>query len=169
MKKSIAILLFLFPIMVIAHPIKMSLIYIEYKPESKTVYVECRMFADDLSLAISQEVSKKVSVGYWDDRERDIVNEFIKKHVKVKLGNKTLNLDFSEQDFDRSQNVVTLKYEFSSITLKAGEKVTMSNNLFFKQFKFAQTNVFQLEIPRVAQTTLQCYMDDYSKTFTVKK
>lgn len=166
MKKIITLLLF--PFMVMAHPIKMSLLYINYTPEDKSAYLECRLFGDDLRMAIEQEMETRISLDGWTEAEEGVVNNFIKKHVKVRFGSQDLTLDFNDYDYNSLNNVVTLRYEFSSLTLKTGEEVTMTNDLFFKQFTHAQTNVFQLEIPNVAEETIQCYMNDFTKTFTIK-
>lgn len=167
--KIIFATLFLLPFIVAAHPIKMSLLYIEYEPDNKTVYMECRLFGDDLSMAIEEEMGTKIRLGYWSDLEQDLINKFIKKHIKVSFGDQVYNLEYYDGDYNKSNNVVTLKYQFASIVLNAGEKITMSNDLFFKQFTYAQTNVFDLQIPKVAETTIECSMNNYTKTFTVKK
>ena len=160
--------LFLFPIILPAHPIKMSLFFIGYKTETNSGYVECRMFGDDLNLAIEEEMSQKISLGYWSKEEEEIVNEFVNKHVQLSFGERTLLLDFYEQEFDPSNNVITLKYFIPSLPLNSGETIALTNSLFFKQFRQAQTNIFQLDIPNVAETTLHCYMNDYTKIFTIK-
>ena len=54
MKKIVVIFLLLFPFLIIAHPIRMSLLYIDYTPEDSSIYLECRLFGDDMKMAIEQ-------------------------------------------------------------------------------------------------------------------
>ncbi len=169
MKKNVVIFLCLFPFLITAHPIRMSLLYIDYTPEDHSIYLECRLFGDDMKMAIEEEMSSTINLeDYWTDTEQKTVNTFIKKHIKVSFGNRTLALDFNDYEYNSANNVVTLRYEFSSLILKTGEQVIMSNDLFFKQFRQDQTNIFQLEIPNVAETTIQCDMNNFTQIFTIE-
>ena len=168
--KKLLFTFFLLPFLCSAHPIKMSLLYINYDADAKSVYMECRLFSDDLSFAIQQELAPPfpLNYGHLTEKQKYTVNEFINKHINVSFGDKKLRLEYYDYEYNSNTNVLTFKYDFPSISLIKGQKIFMSNSLFFKQFKFAQTNVFEVDIPKVAQSTIQCYYDDYAKTFTVK-
>ena len=168
-KKTLLALIYLLPLLVMSHPIKMSMLYVEYKPESKSLVVECRLFGDDLTVAIEEEMGRKINLGYWGDTEQELVNSFIEKHVNIRFGSRVCNLQFYDYEYNRSNNLVTLRYEFNAIALQVGDKVVLTNSLFFKQFSYMQTNILQIQIPKVAETTVECSMNDYTKTYIVKK
>lgn len=166
--KSILSLFLLFPLCILAHPIKMSLVHIQYNPETESVSIECRVFGDDLVLAIQEETSHKIKISNWNMEEEETVNSFMQNHVEVRFGKKLLNLDYTDIDYNASNNVISFFYRFSSISIKSGDKVSMKNDLFFKQFDFAQTNIFQLEIPQIHESNITCDKNNYSKEFIIK-
>jgi hypothetical protein len=165
--KNLLVLLLLIPSLALAHPIKMSLIYMDYTGDDHTLFLEFRLFADDLAMAVQEEMGTKIQLYKWSLEDRLTVNNFINKHVKITFGQQNLNLDPYEFFFEKDQKVVTMRYEYKPITLVTGQQVTVKNDLFFKQFSYGQTNVLQIEIPRVAETMIQSDLDNSSITFTI--
>ena len=166
--KKILVILFLLPVALLAHPLKMSLVYMDYMDDDKILFVECRFFADDFALAVEDETNQPIKTYNWSVDEQNRASVFIKKHIKIKFSERNLNLDPYEVFFDKSQKVVTLRYQFN-LELIDGDEMFFSNNILFKQFGYAQTNVLQIEIPRIAETMIQSDQDDYTLTFKVKK
>ena len=154
----------------LSHPLKMSLLYINYNPSTKLTYVECRLFSDDFKLAIEEEMLPKVPINFANMslEQKTTINNFINKHIKVIIGNVKLDLEFYDFIYNHFNNTLTLKYEYPSIKYNKGEKVVLTNSLLFKQFELAQINIFELDIPRVAKTTIRCFKDDYTETFTIQ-
>ena len=152
-----------------AHPIRMSMVYMEYDETDESLFIECRFFTDDLTLGIEDELNKKIGEFNWAQKEAQVVDEYINQHIKIGIGNKELNLQPYETFFNKSQRAVFLRYEYKGIKLIAGEKFFVSNDILFKQFQYGQTNVLQIEIPRVAFTMMQSDMDNYEITFTIKE
>ena len=161
--------LFLFPILTYAHPIKMSVLYLSYTPDSQSAIMQFRVFGDDLIFAIEQETAKQISLEDMTDTDREILNAFIKKHVKISFGSQTFNLEFDEYEYNPKNLLLTLKYSFSPLSLKTGEEVVISNDLFFNQFPTTQTNWYELEIPTVIETITKCRSKSGCvKTYVVK-
>ncbi len=140
----------------------------DYMDDDKMLFVECRFFADDFALAVEDETNQPIRTYNWSFKEQEQASTFIKKHIKIKFGDNKLNLDPYEVFFDKPQKVVTLRYQFN-IELIEGQEIFFSNNILFDQFGYAQTNVLQIEIPRVAETMIQSDLDDYTLTFKVKE
>ena len=140
----------------------------DYMEDGNTLFVECRFFADDFALAVADETNTAIRTFNWTLDEQSVASKFIKNHIQIRFGDKKLNLEPYEIFFDKPQKVVTLRYEFT-LKLTEGQEVFFSNDILFKQFGYAQTNVLQIEIPRVAETMIQSDQDDYSLTFKVKK
>ena len=167
--KKLTVILLLIPFIVSAHPIKMSLFFVNYSPETASANLECQLFAGDLVHAIADEMEVYIDPrGEWSEVDQKIVNAFIKKHVEIKFGSQDLQLDYATSNYNPANQVITLTYEFSALNLSTGEEVVVSNDLFFKQHGRIQSNIFQLQIPRVVKTTVTCYMNDYSKAFAVR-
>lgn len=161
--------LFLFSVLSVAHPKKVSFILIRYTPEQESAYMELKVFVDDLQLAIKDEMAAEIGTKNWNEPERKLVNAFIQKHVQLSFGRQSIDLAFCHTDYTPSNNLMTLKYELSSLPLSAGEQVSVSNTLFFKQFPRDQVNRYELQIPKVVEATLVCRNErDCAKTYTVK-
>lgn len=169
MKKLISLLLFLPLGVLFAHPIKMSLIYMDYDANDQSLFIECRLFSDDLTLGIEEELKQSIGEFNWTLKENELVNRFINQHIQISIGEQQLVFTPYETIFDKPQKVVFLRYEFHPIALIEGQKVTITNDILFNQFQYGQTNVLQIEIPRVAETMMQSDMDNYSITFKIKE
>ena len=166
--KNIIVLLFLTPFITLAHPLKMSFFNVKYTPETDSVFIELRAFSNDMSDAIKQEMQKEISFENWTGEYDSVLNEFIKKHTLIKFGDKQLNLEFYQYDYDSSKDLIIMKYQFSAIPLKKGDKVILSNRLLIKQYGPEQVNIFRIQIPQVANTTVTCFKDYDTQTFIMK-
>ena len=167
MKKFLLVFFLIQSLTLLAHPLKMSLIYIDYTDEDHSLFIEFRLFADDLALAVKEEMGTTIELYNWSPDDKLTVNKLVNQHVQITFGKNHLNLEPYELIFEKEQKVVTMRYEYQPIQLITGEKVHIVNDLFFKQFSYGQTNVLQIEIPRVAETMIQSDLDDYSITFTI--
>lgn len=165
--KSLLFALFFFPLMALAHPLKMSFMYVKYHPESETVQLNCRVFGEDLERAVEEELGQKVGVLDWTLEERTLINTFFNKHVKISFGGVDFQLEVKDTNYDRWNDLLTLNYEFSAIKLKQGDEISIANDLFFKQFKGEQSTIYELDIPKVVSTTVECTVHDYKQIFTV--
>ena len=141
----------------------------EYDANDQTLFIECRLFTDDLTLAIEDEYEKNINQFDWSWEHGQVVNQFINQHVQISIGNQNLLFDPYETIFDKTQKVVFLRYEFRPIELIKGQKLIVTNDLLFKQFNYGQTNVLQIESPSIAETMIQSDMDDYTITFNIKE
>ena len=168
MIKNLLASLILFPIIVMSHPIKMSLIYLDYSPDNKSVFIECRFFADDLSYAIQEETKQKIRYYNWSIEEEKIVDQFVNKHIRIDFSGKQLRLEPYQRQFDKSQKVVTIRYELTNVFLHDQKDIIVTTSMFFAQFGYMQTNVLQVYIPYVAETTIQSDQDHHTTTFKVK-
>ena len=168
MKSLFYLLIFGGPLVAIAHPLKMSLVYMEYDTTDQSLFVECRFFTDDLSLAIEEEMAVRISEFNWSPEDEMVVNQYINQHVQLSIGDHLFKFEPYEVIFERDQKVVFLRYEFRPVLLIAGQQMTISNDALFRQFQYGQTNVLQIEIPRIAETMMQSDMDNYTQTFKIK-
>lgn len=72
-----------------AHPFHLSICEIEYRPQSQTLQVSCRIFLDDLEIALNQENNVD---NYFENKSQQHINQdletFLKEHFSIAVNDK---------------------------------------------------------------------------------
>tara|TARA_Y100000589_G_scaffold319903_1_gene349073 strand:+ start:544 stop:1086 length:543 start_codon:yes stop_codon:yes gene_type:complete len=132
----------------VAHPLKLSASLVEFDPESKTMWMECKVFRDDFERSLSRAILKgqDPSTIKKEDKSK-IVNAFFQKYYTITHNGKKLPLDLKASKYLAGHNVLVLRFKPTKVKLRKGDTIAIRNTLFFQDFGYAQSNRITLRIP----------------------
>lgn len=143
--KQIIILSSLFILFSFSHPIKLTSSIIKYDSETKVISMECKVFIDDFAPAIGPNLENRInSKSLTKDDLLRIENYFITNYKIFIDGNK---LPLAIDKYKVANNVMTLSFYSTFITLKKGNKLNIENELLFEKFPDLQSNWMTIQIP----------------------
>ena len=143
--KQIIILSSLFILFSFSHPIKLTSSIIKYDTETKVISMECRVFIDDFAPVIGPNLEDRINnKSLTKDDLLRIENYFITNY-KIFIDGKKLPLAIDQ--YKVANNVMTLSFSGSYITLKKGDKLNIENELLFEKFPDLQSNWMTIQIP----------------------
>ena len=78
------------------HPFFVSVTDINQNAKSKTLEISCKIFCNDLELAILKETNKKIDIIHPQDKvfANKLIANYTAKHIQLKLNGKPCNLHF---------------------------------------------------------------------------
>ena len=127
------------------HPIKLTSSIIKHDTKRKAMSMECKVFIEDFSPAISSTLEKRVKeLSLTKDDILSIEKYFISNY-KIFINDKKLALKFTE--YKVKQNVMTISFSVEYLTLKKGDKLKIENELLFEKFPDLQSNWMTIQIP----------------------
>lgn len=130
-----------------SHPIKLTSSLLEYKQATGELSYECKVFIDDFENAINKTLSKKIAIQKPTQEDIAGINRHFGNHVKIFINGKVLPMMYKSSEVIKSANVYIIRFKDIPIKLKKGDKIQISNSLFFEEFEYAQTNFILVKIP----------------------
>ncbi len=147
MKKYTQIIIFssLFILLSFAHPIKLTSSIIRYDSEAQIINMECKVFIDDFSPAIGPNIEHRVNNKSLSTDDLLSIENYFNTNYKIFIdGDK---LPFVINNYKVANNVMTLSFSITNITLKIGNKLNIENELLFEKFPDLQSNWMTIQIP----------------------
>ncbi|MCU0437403.1 MAG: hypothetical protein MUC49_05765 [Raineya sp.] len=131
----------------LSHPIKLTASLLEYKQTTGELSYECKVFIDDFESSINKSLSKKINTQKPTQEDIAGINRHFGKHVKIWINGKEISLTYKSSEIVKSANVCIIRFKEVPVRLKKGDKIQISNSLFFEEFEYAQTNLILVKIP----------------------
>jgi len=148
------------------HPIKLTSSEIKYNSKTKDLRVECKVFMDDFAPAISSSLLTSLNQSsLTNDDKKGIENYFTEKY-KISINNN--NFTWKIENFDISNNVLSLIFCNHDVTIKKGDQLKIENSLLFEVFGEVQSNWMTIVFPpQIRNYNFESVIEDpvYTKTF----
>lgn len=145
------------------HPIHVSFTNMEYKAEKNMFHISFRIFADDFTNILEINNNKKVNLKSKSRPADDLIDQYIKKHFRLKFDNEPFNPDLLKLEYyiylDEKDEAVQVFYSYKKN--KAPSKVHIFNSLLFDLYR-DQKNLLIFS----CQNTEKALKFDYSKPDT---
>jgi hypothetical protein len=138
----------LLPGIAMGHPLKLSASLIEYNPDTKSLRMECKVFRDDFERSLHRTVLKGINPAtIKQDEKSKIIDSFFKNFYTIALNGKVLPLKLEASKHLTGHNVLVLRFAANKLKLRKGDKLKITNTLFFQDFGYAQSNRIAVRIP----------------------
>ena len=146
--------------MALVHPFFVSVTEINHNAKDKTIEISCKTFTDDLETSI--EKTTKVKVDIFNPKDpaaaEKAVNEYIRKHIAIKLDGKPVQLEFV--GYER-ENEATWSYFQVSNVANAPKKIDITTNLLFEASD-KQINLLHVTVGGTRKSTKLDYPADFA-------
>jgi len=129
------------------HPIKLTSSLIKYDASAKSIHIQCKVFIDDFSPAISETLFDNILNSAIPKSEIEQIEDYFNEKYKIKVNGKIFLWKIDSYDISLRENVLTLEASHSDIALKKGDKITIENALLFEVFGDIQSNWMTLRFP----------------------
>jgi len=107
--------------------------------------MECKVFIDDFSPAIGPNIEHRVNNKSLSRDDLLSIENYFNTNYKIFIdGDK---LPFVINNYKVANNVMTLSFSITNITLKIGNKLNIENELLFEKFPDLQSNWMTIQIP----------------------
>jgi hypothetical protein len=107
--------------------------------------MECKVFIDDFSPAIGPNIEYRVNNKSLSTDDLLSIENYFNTNYKIFIdGDK---LPFVINNYKVANNVMTLSFSITNITLKIGNKLNIENELLFEKFPDLQSNWMTIQIP----------------------
>lgn len=151
-----------------SHPIKLTSSLLEYQASTGVLSYECKVFIDDFENSINKTLSKKIAIHKPTQEDIAGMNKHFGSHVKILINGKPLPMVYKSSEVIKSANVYIIRFKDFPIKLKKGDKIQISNSLFFEEFEYAQTNFVLVRIPPfVKEENYDLSLDNRTVNFTL--
>ncbi len=131
------------------HPLKVTASLIEYNEDAKNIRVECKVFVDDFS----QSIGRPMNVNNLSERDIKDIERYFREFYVVMVNGKKYPFEYDSSYYEKSFNVLTIKFYESDFTVKKGDKLEVKNALLFDVFGFLQSNRMELRFPPFFQSS----------------
>jgi len=129
------------------HPIKLTASLIEYDVKNKRLKMECKVFIDDFEKSINKTLAKNINLSNLSKEDMKGIGNYFGNHYKIILNNKTLPIKYESSELLNKYNIITIKFTANVVKIKKGDKLIISNALFFAEFGSIQSNRMTIRIP----------------------
>jgi len=129
------------------HPIKLTASLIEYDVKNKRLKMECKVFMDDFEKSINKTLAKNINLSNLSKEDMKGIGNYFGNHYKIILNNKTLPIKYESSELLNKYNIITIKFTANVVKIKKGDKLIISNALFFAEFGSIQSNRMTIRIP----------------------
>ena len=143
--KQIIIFSSLFIFLSFSHPIKLTSSIIRYDPQTQIINMECKVFIDDFSPAIAPNIEQRVNNKSLSSDDLLRIENYFNTNYKIFIDGDKLPLVIN--NYKVANNVMTLSFSISNITLKIGNRLNIENELLFEKFPDLQSNWMTIQIP----------------------
>ena len=107
--------------------------------------MECKVFIDDFSPAIGPNIEHRVNNKSLSTDDLLSIENYFNTNYKIFIdGDK---LPFVINNYKVANNVMTLSFSITNITLKIGNKLNIEIELLFEKFPDLQSNWMTIQIP----------------------
>lgn len=163
--KQIIILSSLFILFSFSHPIKLTSSIIKYNSETKVIRMECKVFIDDFAPAIGPNLENRINDKSLTKEDLLRIENYFRTNYKIFIDGKKLLLTVDK--YKVANNVMTLSFSSTYITLKKGDKLNIENELLFEKFPDLQSNWMTIQIPPfLPNYNFESKFDNYLYSFT---
>lgn len=163
--KQIIILSSLFILFSFSHPIKLTSSIIKYNSETKVIRMECKVFIDDFAPAIGPNLENRINDKSLTKDDLLGIENYFRTNYKIFIDGKKLLLTIDK--YKVANNVMTLSFSSTYITLKKGDKLNIENELLFEKFPDLQSNWMTIQIPPfLPNYNFESKFDNYLFSFT---
>ena len=163
--KQIIILSSLFILFSFSHPIKLTSSIIKYNSETKVISMECKVFIDDFAPAIGPNLENRINDKSLTKDDLLRIENYFMTNYKIFIDGKKLLLTIDK--YKVANNVMTLSFSSTYITLKKGDKLNIENELLFEKFPDLQSNWMTIQIPPfLPNFNFESKFDNYLYSFT---
>lgn len=163
--KQIIILSSLFILFSFSHPIKLTSSIIKYNSETKVIRMECKVFIDDFAPAIGPNLENRINDKSLTKDDLLRIENYFRTNYKIFIDGKKLLLTIDK--YKVANNVMTLSFSSTYITLKKGDKLNIENELLFEKFPDLQSNWMTIQIPPfLPNYNFESKFDNYLYSFT---
>ncbi|MBD90149.1 MAG: hypothetical protein CL940_07415 [Deltaproteobacteria bacterium] len=130
------------------HPLKLSASVIHYDDARMALQMECKVFIDDLQLSLSNSILKDRDPNTVKREDRTaLLEQYFQKFYIVKHEGRQLKWKVKVVRPLYRENVLVIRFEEIPARLQKGDRLTIINALFFRDFGPAQTNRTVVRIP----------------------
>lgn len=152
-KKLILALLFIgvfSALIAFAHPFYVSITSVDFNPSKKRVEVSCRLFYDDLEVALKNQLGQHIDVIHPKNKAAadSAISKYIRQNFKINVNNQPRNLRYVGYEIE--EDVAWCYLEVSDVP--AISKLDIVNQLLFKDFK-NQSNIMHIKVNNTKKST----------------
>jgi len=145
------------------HPIKLTASLIEYDVKTSSLKMECKVFIDDFEKSINKTLTKNINLSDLSKEDIKGIDDYFEIYFKIVLNSKALPVKFKSSQLIKEYNVFTIKFTDNVLKIKKGDKLEITNTLFFTEFGYIQSNRMTIRIPPFVvednhETTLNNYL-----------
>jgi len=129
------------------HPIKLTASLIEYDVKTKCLKMECTIFMDDFEKSINKTLEKNINLSNLSKEDMKGIGNYFGNHFKIILNSNTLPIKYESSEVLNEYNIIRIKFKDNGVKIKKGDKLLISNALFFTEFGSIQSNRMTIRIP----------------------
>lgn len=133
-----------------AHPFYVSITSVDFNPSKKRVEVSCRLFYDDLEVALKNQLGQHIDVIHPKNKAAadSAISKYIRQNFKINVNNQPRNLRYVGYEIE--EDVAWCYLEVSDVP--AISKLDIVNQLLFKDFK-NQSNIMHIKVNNTKKST----------------
>ena len=149
------------------HPIKLTASLIDYDVKNSSLKMECKVFIDDFEKSINKTLTKNINLSDLSKEDIKGIDDYFENYFKITLNSKALPVKYKSSELLKEYNVFTIKFTDNVVKIKKGDKLEITNTLFFTEFGYIQSNRMTIRIPPFVvednhETTLNNYLIPYT-------
>jgi len=129
------------------HPIKLTASLIEYDPKTSVLKMECKVFIDDFEKSINKTLAKNINIANLTKEDIKGLEDYFDTYLKILFNGKNIPFKYKSSEVLKEYNVLTVKFTDHIVKIKKGDKLEISNTLFFTEFGYIQSNRMTIRIP----------------------
>lgn len=127
--------------------------------------MECKVFIDDFAPAIGPNLENRINDKSLTKDDLLRIENYFRTNYKIFIDGKKLLLTVDK--YKVANNVMTLSFSSTYITLKKGDKLNIENELLFEKFPDLQSNWMTIQIPPfLPNYNFESKFDNYLYSFT---
>lgn len=127
-------------ILILLHPIKISVCEINYDRESERLETVIRVFYDDLDESLSKFYNKNIRISEVTEKNKELISGYLKENFSFATKGSAIPYDFL--GFELEDDVIWIYLE--SDPVKNLDKLTVKNSLLMEEIP-GQKNIVHLE------------------------
>ena len=115
------------------HPIYMSVTEIEHNAKDKTLEISCKIFTNDLETTLRQNYKGFIDLINPKDKAamNKLVNDYIQKHLSIKLEGKPVALQFL--GYQQDEEAISSFYQVNNVA--SVKKIDITDNILYEYKK----------------------------------
>ncbi len=140
-----------------SHPIYVSVTEIEHNAKDKTLEISCKIFTDDFEKTLRQTYKGTVDLLQPKDKTamNNLVNDYVQKHIKLKVENKAVALQFL--GYEQQEEGIVSFYQVNNIP--AVKNLDITDNILF-EYKKEQISIIHVLVNGDRKSTKLINPDD---------